>query len=512
MTTAVNTGPALVPGLIRGRSPGGPGRLPNFVNGRFVQDGPTFDKASPVTGEVIWQVSHAGADTVDAAVDAARAALRGPWGRMDEHRRAAVLRRVADELERRFDDLVLAEVADTGKPVSQARTLDIPRGAGNFRAFADMITTAPGATFTTTTPSGGRALNYEVRKPVGVVAVIVPWNLPLLLLTWKVAPALACGNTVVVKPSEETPASATVLAEVMAAAGVPDGVFNLVHGFGPGSAGEHLTRHPHVDAITFTGESATGASIMRAAADGVKAVSFELGGKNAGLVFADADLDAAVAGSARSSFTNGGQVCLCTERLYVQRPVYEEFVERLGESARALRFGWPDDPGTAMMPMISAGHRAKVLGHYRLARDEGADVVAGGDVPSFGDARDAGAYVQPTVLTGLPADARTNREEIFGPVCHIAPFDTEEEAFALANDSDYGLASTVWTRDVKRAHRAGARLDTGLVWINTWFVRDLRTAFGGVKASGIGREGGAHSLAFYSELTNVCLDLSEGDA
>jgi aminomuconate-semialdehyde/2-hydroxymuconate-6-semialdehyde dehydrogenase len=508
--TTTETGLDLPAALMTGRPPGEPGELRNFVNGRFVpagSAGKTFDKASPVTGEVIWRVAEAGAGTVDEAVTAARAALRGPWGRMDERERAGVLRRVADELERRFDDLVVAEVADTGKPVSQARALDIPRGAGNFRAFADMIASAPTESFRTTTASGGHALNYAVRKPVGVVAVIVPWNLPLLLLTWKVAPALACGNTVVVKPSEETPASATVLAEVMAAAGVPDGVFNLVHGFGPGSAGEHLTRHSGVDAITFTGESATGSTIMRAAADGIKGVSFELGGKNAGLVFADADLDAAVAGSARSSFTNGGQVCLCTERLYVQRPVYEEFVERLGQQARDLRFGWPGDDRTAMMPMISAAHRSKVLGHYELARREGAEVVAGGGVPGFGDARDGGAYVQPTVLTGLSPQARTNQEEIFGPVCHIAPFDTEEEAFALANDSQYGLAATVWTRDVGRAHRAGAHLDTGIVWVNNWFVRDLRSPFGGVKASGLGREGGVHSLDFYSELTNVCVDL-----
>ncbi|GAB3859847.1 hypothetical protein GCM10029963_61780 [Micromonospora andamanensis] len=289
-----------------------------------------------------------------------------------ERERAEVLRRIADELERRFDDLVAAEVADTGKSISQARTLDIPRGAANFRAFAEIVATTPTESFTTVTPAGGRALNYAVRKPVGVVAVIVPWNLPLLLLTWKVAPALACGNAVVVKPSEETPASATLLAEVMAAAGVPDGVFNLVHGFGPDSAGEFLTRHPGVDAITFTGESATGGAIMRAAADGVKAVSFELGGKNAGLVFADADLDAAVAGSVRSSFTNGGQVCLCTERIYVQRQVFEEFTARLAERAGELAYGWPADEATVNMPLISHGHRDKVLGHYELARTEGA--------------------------------------------------------------------------------------------------------------------------------------------
>ena len=495
------------PSLLTGQA-GEPGLLRNFVGGEFVDGGSTFAKLSPVTGEQIFDVAEADEGVVDAAVAAARAALDGPWGRMSEQERAVVLRRVADELERRFDDLIAAEVGDTGKSISQARTLDIPRGAANFRAFADFATTAATESYSTTLADGRRALNYAVRKPVGVVAIIVPWNLPLLLLTWKVAPALACGNTVVVKPSEETPSSATVLAEVMAAAGVPAGVFNLVHGFGPSSAGEFLTKHPGVDAITFTGESATGSAIAKAAADGVKAVSFELGGKNAALVFADADLDAAVEGSVRSVFTNGGQVCLCTERLYVQRPLYDEFCARLARRADELTFGWPSDETTVNMPLISKQHRDKVLSYYDLARSEGAQVLAGGGVPSFGDARDGGCYVQPTVVTGLPADARTNTEEIFGPICHIAPFDTEEEALALANDSRYGLAATVWTRDVGRAHRAGAALDVGIVWVNTWYLRDLRTPFGGMKLSGIGREGGTHSLHFYSDLTNVCVELS----
>ena len=494
-------------GLLRGTTDE-PGLLRNYVGGAWI-GGTPFEKRSPVTGRTIFEVAEADDAAVDAAVEAARQAQRGPWRRMGEQQRAQVLRRIADELDRRFDDLVAAEVGDTGKPVGQARTLDVPRGAANFRAFADIVSAAPTKSFTTVTPSGGRALNYAIRKPAGVVAIIVPWNLPLLLLTWKVAPALACGNSVIVKPSEETPASATLLAEVMDAAEVPPGVFNLVHGFGPGSAGEALTKHPGVDAITFTGESATGAAIQRAAADSVKAVSFELGGKNAGLVFADADLDAAVEGSVRSTFTNGGQVCLCTERLYAERPVFDEFVARLSQRAAELAWAWPDEDSTGVvtMPLISADHRAKVLGYYDVARSEGATVLAGGGVPELGDERDKGSYVEPTVLTGLPPDARTNTEEIFGPVCHVAPFDTEDKAIALANDSAYGLAATVWTRDVGRAHRAGACLDAGLVWVNTWFLRDLRTPFGGMKASGVGREGGTHSLDFYSELTNVCVDL-----
>jgi aminomuconate-semialdehyde/2-hydroxymuconate-6-semialdehyde dehydrogenase len=479
----------------------------NFIAGEYVATGKTFQNRSPVDNRVLGLVHEAGAAEVDAAVRAARAALDGEWGRMSVQRRTELLHALADEIHRRFDDFLQAEIADTGKPLSLASHIDIPRGAANFKVFADIVKNVPTEAFEMATPDGGTALNYAVRSPVGVVAVVCPWNLPLLLMTWKVGPALACGNTVVVKPSEETPATATLLGEVMNAVGIPEGVYNVVHGFGPGSAGEFLTRHPGVNAITFTGETRTGEAIMAAAALGVRPVSFELGGKNAGIVFADADFDKAVAGIARSAFENCGQVCLGTERVYVQRPIFERFVAALREKAEALTIGPPDLPGVGMGPLISEEHRRKVLSCYDKARAEGATVVTGGGVPAMSGALAEGHWVQPTIWTGLPESASVIREEIFGPCCHIAPFDTEEEAIALANATDYGLATTVWTQDLGRAHRVARRIEVGICWVNSWFLRDLRTAFGGAKASGIGREGGVHSLEFYTELRNVCIRL-----
>jgi aminomuconate-semialdehyde/2-hydroxymuconate-6-semialdehyde dehydrogenase len=483
------------------------GVLKNYVGNEFVDSGKHFDNIAPVDGTVINQVSEADAALVDRAVDAARAALEGPWGKMSLNDRGALLHRVADGIEARFDEFVAAEMADTGKSLWQAENIDIPRGAANFRVFADLAKSRAGECFQTETADGSHALNYSVNKPLGVVAVIAPWNLPLLLLTWKLAPAMAVGNAVIAKPSEDTPATATLLAEVMQQAGVPAGAFNLVHGFGPNSAGEFLTGHSGIDAVTFTGESRTGGAIMRAAADNVKALSFELGGKNAALIFEDADFEAAVEGTAKSVFTNGGQVCLCTERVYVQRPIFERFVAAMKAKAEALRIDWPDSPDTDMGPLISHEHQQKVLSYYQLARDEGANVITGGGIPSFGDVRDNGAFVEPTILTGLPETARCIKEEVFGPICHIAPFDTEEEALALANDSEYGLAGTVWTTNLQRAHRVAQQIDAGIVWVNAWYLRDLRTPFGGVKLSGIGREGGVHSLNFYSEPTNICIKL-----
>lgn len=481
--------------------------IQNYIDGKFVGGRREFADVNPADGSVIAQVAEADADLVDAAVQAARKALRGEWGRCGVRERAARLGRVADAIEGRFDCFVAAEVADTGKPIALASKLDVPRAAANFRAFADLIKTAGVEAFQTETPDGKSALNYAVRKPLGVVGIITPWNLPLLLLTWKVAPALACGNTVVVKPSEETPATATLLAEAMQEAGIPDGVYNVVHGFGPNSAGECLTKHPDVNAVTFTGESQTGAAIMKTVAASVKPVSFELGGKNAAIVFADCELESTVSGIRDSVFLNTGQVCLCAERVYVERPIFERFVEKLKEEAECLRIGSPLESSTEMGPLISAQHREKVLSYYKLAREEGATVITGGGAPAFGNTLDRGFYVQPTIYTGLSETARCVKEEIFGPVCHVAAFDTEEEAVSMANDTKYGLAASIWTNDLKRGHRVAQQMNVGITWVNCWFLRDLRTPFGGVGLSGIGREGGMHSLNFYSELNNICIRL-----
>lgn len=481
----------------------------HFIANEYLpsQSGRFFDNRSPVDGSLVSRVAEAGQAEVDAAVAAARAALHGPWGRLAVQQRVDLLYAVADEINRRFDDFLQAEVADTGKPHALARRLDIPRGAANFKVFADVVKNVPSEFFEMATPDGGKAINYGLRVPKGVIAVIAPWNLPLLLMTWKVGPALACGNTVVVKPSEETPSTAALLGEVMAKVGVPAGVYNVVHGFGPNSAGEFLTRHPGIDAVTFTGETRTGAAIMKAVADRVRPISFELGGKNPGIVFADCDFDAAVEGIARAAFENTGQVCLGTERVYVERPIFERFVAALKAKVESWKLGRPADAGTVLGPLISLEHREKVLGYYEQARAAGATVVTGGGIPDMPADLAGGAWVQPTIWTGLADDHPVVREEIFGPCCHIRPFDDEEEVLRLANDTPYGLASTVWTRDLQRAHRMASRLEVGVCWINAWFLRDLRTAFGGSKLSGIGREGGVHSLEFYTELRNVCVRL-----
>lgn len=481
--------------------------IKNFINGEYVTNvsGKTFEDRTPIDNSLIGMVYEAGKPEVDAAVAAAKAALKGPWGNLSVVERVTLLDEVANEINRRFDDFLAAEIADTGKPHRLASHVDIPRGAANFKIFADTIKNASTESFEMRTPDGRMARSYGVRVPRGVIAVVCPWNLPLLLMTWKVGPALACGNTVVVKPSEETPGTATLLGEVMNKVGVPKGVYNVVHGFGPDSAGAFLTSHPDVNGITFTGETRTGTAIMKAGAEGIRPVSLELGGKNAAIVFADCDFDVAVQTVSRSVFENCGQVCLGTERVYVERPIFDKFVAALKKEAEAMKPGLPHDPETRIGPVVSQEHKQKVLSYYKKAKDEGANIITGGGVPDMPDALKAGAWVQPTIWTGLPETASVVREEIFGPCCHIQPFDAEDEAIEMANNTPYGLATSIYTQDIGRATRMATEIEVGLCWINSWFLRDLRTPFGGSKQSGIGREGGLHSLEFYTELRNVMI-------
>ena len=482
-------------------------QIEHWINGQSVASSSRFEDINPATGEVIAQVALGTSQEVDRAVSAARAALAGPWGRMTSAERALILERVADLIDAHREAFLKAEIADTGKPIALASTIDIPRGAANFRLFATLARAQHEASFWQETPDGQGALHYVRREPVGVVGVICPWNLPLLLMTWKVAPALVSGNAVVVKPSEETPATATLLGQLFKQAGLPDGVYNVVHGMGAGGVGEALSKHEGVDAITFTGETATGGAIMAASSSHIKKLSFELGGKNPAIIFEEADLKRAVAGTLRSAFTNCGQVCLCSERVYVARALFEPFVAQLKAGAERLKRGDPWSEATTMGPLISASHRDKVRGYFELARVEGAEVITGGREAEVEGEFASGFFVEPTIWTGLEERARCVREEIFGPVCHVQPFDEEEEAIAMANDTPYGLCAAIWTQDISRAHRVAAQLRAGMVWVNTWYLRDLRTPFGGMKSSGLGREGGRHSLEFYSELKTVCVKL-----
>lgn len=484
------------------------GEVKHFINGEYVasSSGDTFDNISPVTGELIARVHRGGRAEVDAAVRAARSAMQGEWGNMPLPERCALLHKVADGINARFDEFLEAECADTGKPYSLARHVDIPRGAANFKIFADVIKNVPTESFRLDTPDGAGAINYAIRVPKGVVAVIGPWNLPLLLMTWKVGPALACGNAVVVKPSRETPTTTALLGDVMNEAGIPAGVYNAVQGFGP-ETGAYLTENTDVDAITFTGETTTGSSIMKVASEGLRDVSFELGGKNPALVFADCDMDKAIEGTLLSSFSNTGQVCLGTERVYVERPIFDEFVDKLRAGVAVLKLGHPHEKDTTLGPLVSRGHRDKVHEYYKQAEALGANVVIGGGIPEVPDDLAGGWWIEPTIWTGLPEDSPIVKEEIFGPCCHIQPFDTEEEAIRMSNDTKYGLACSIWTQNSARVHRVAQQIESGIIWVNCWFLRDLRTPFGGMKESGLGREGGVHSLEFYTELKNVCVKL-----
>jgi len=483
-------------------------KVQHYINGQFIDSecGEFFDNFNPATAELIAKVAQGREPEVDAAVAAAKAALTGEWGQMKLNDRIALMYEIANEMDRRFDDFLEAECLDTGKPYSIARHIDIPRGAANFKVFADTMKAVADEAYRMDTPDGKIAMNYSMRQPKGVIGVISPWNLPLLLMTWKVGPALACGNTVVVKPSQVTPTTTSLLGEVMTKVGVPAGVYNVVQGRGS-ITGNLLTAHKDIDAITFTGETKTGEMIMKACSNGVRDISLELGGKNPAIIFDDCDMDKAIFETARSVFANSGQVCLGTERVYVQRPIFDEFVSRLKDAGSKLKVGVHNDESVDMGPVVSAAHRDKVLEFYDIAKKEGANVILGGGAPKMEGNLKEGFWVEPTIWTGLPETATVVKEEVFGPCCHIAPFDTEEEVIKMANDTKYGLASTVFTENLDKAHRVASKIDSGIVWVNSWFLRDLRTPFGGMKGSGIGREGGHHSLEFYTELKNICIKM-----
>src|SRR6266576_1552004 len=477
-------------------------QIRNFIDGEFVEPlgGKYLDNIEPATGKPYALVPDSEARDVELAVTAAERAFPS-WSKTSAADRSRILLRIADLIERDLEKLARAESIDTGKPLSLARSLDIPRAASNFRFFATAILHTENEAHVT----DGVAFNYTLRQPRGIAGLISPWNLPLYLLSWKIAPAIAVGNTAVAKPSELTPMTAFLLGEVAREAGLPNGVLNVVHGTGP-NVGSAITAHPKINTISFTGGTVTGRKVAEACAPLFKKVSLELGGKNPNIIFADAERDAAIAGSVRSSFANQGQVCLCGSRLFVERPAYQEFVDRFIEKTSNLKVGDPLDDKTEQGAIVNKAHFEKIKFYVDLAQKEGGTIALGGSAPEAPNERcQEGYFFQPTVITGLSVSCRTNREEIFGPVVTITPFDSEEEVIGYANDCDYGLASSVWTQNLSRAHRVAEKIHTGTVWINCWLVRDLRVPFGGMKASGVGREGGTEALHFFTEAKNICI-------
>jgi aminomuconate-semialdehyde/2-hydroxymuconate-6-semialdehyde dehydrogenase len=477
-------------------------QIRNFIGGQLVQpnSGQYLPDIEPATGKPYSQVPDSDSHDVEAAVAAAEKAFPS-WSATTAADRSRVLLRIADLIERDLDELVRAESIDTGKPISLARSLDIPRAASNFRFFATAILHTESEAHIT----DGAALNYTLRQPRGIAGLISPWNLPLYLLSWKIAPAIAVGNTAIAKPSELTPMTAYLLCELCLEAGLPAGVLNIVHGTGP-NVGAAITAHPKINTVSFTGGTVTGRKVAESCAALFKKVSLELGGKNPNIVFADADLDTAIPGTVRSSFANQGQVCLCGSRVFVEQPLYKEFLDRFLDRVSQLKLGDPLDESTEQGAIVSRTQLEKVKFYVDLAKQEGGKIVLGGsDPPPINDRCRDGYFFPPTVITGLPVSCRTNREEIFGPVVTVTPFAREDEVVGYANDCDYGLASSVWTQNLSRAHRVAEQIHTGTVWVNCWLLRDLRVPFGGMKQSGVGREGGEEALRFFTEPKNVCI-------
>jgi aminomuconate-semialdehyde/2-hydroxymuconate-6-semialdehyde dehydrogenase len=477
-------------------------KIQNFIDGQFVPPigGKYLENIEPATGKPYSLVPDSDSRDVEAAVAAAERAFPA-WSCTSAAERSRLLLRIAELIDRDLEKFARAESVDTGKPLSLAHSLDIPRASSNFRFFATAILHTENEAHMT----DGVAFNYTLRQPRGVVGLVSPWNLPLYLLSWKIAPAIAVGNTAVAKPSELTPMTAFLLGEICREAGLPNGVINIVHGTGP-NVGASITGHPKIGTISFTGGTVTGRKVAEAGAPLFKKISLELGGKNPNIIFADADLDAAIAGSVRSSFANQGQVCLCGSRVFVERPRYEEFVRRFTEKVSQLKQGDPLEETTEQGAIVSKMQLEKVKFYVDLATHEGGKIALGGAVPTPPNERCRdGYFFPPTVITDLPVGCRVNREEIFGPVVTITPFDNEDEVIGYANDTDYGLAASVWTQNLNRAHRVAEQIHTGTVWVNCWLVRDLRVPFGGMKQSGVGREGGEEALRFFTEPKNVCI-------
>ncbi len=472
----------------------------NLINGELVPaaSGLTLTNNEPATGLSIGTLPDSGAPDIERAVAAARNAFF-EWRYISPTNRGRLLRSLAAAIAAKSDEFAMAESRDTGKPISAARKVDIPRSIANLEFFADSA-----SQFASECHPMDGAINYTLRHPLGVVGVISPWNLPLYLLTWKLAPALAAGNCVVAKPSELTPETAFLLSEAAIAVGFPKGVLNIVHGTGA-SAGAALVEHPGVKAISFTGSTATGKSIAQSSAPRFRKVSLEMGGKNATIVFDDCDLKSAVNGAVASAFSNQGQICLCGSRILVHRKIYVEFKEALVKKVLSLKVGDPEVETTDQGALISPAHLQKVKGYLELAQSEGGKILCGGAQPQIDGRCTAGAFFEPTLIEGIPMECRVNQEEIFGPVATLIPFEGDRGAVLGANHSRYGLSASVWTRDASRLHRVADALDVGMVWGNCWMVRDLRTPFGGVKESGVGREGGWEAMRFFTEPKNVCI-------
>lgn len=476
-------------------------QIKNYINGEFVapNSGAYLDNYNPAEGEVYSQIPDSDASDVDKAVEAAKAAFPS-WSALTREERSQHMLNISIRITERLDELAEAENTDNGKPLWLAKKVDIPRASDNFKFFATAILHDSSELHDT----DGKFLNYTLRQPIGVAGCISPWNLPLYLLTWKIAPALASGNTVVAKPSEVTPMTAYLLSQICDEVGFPKGVLNIVHGLGA-KVGSSMTEHPDVPIISFTGGTETGKTIARTAAPMFKKLSLELGGKNPNIIFDDCDLEKAINTSLNSSFANQGQICLCGSRIYVQRGIYEAFKTQFVEKVKKMKVGDPKSADVKLGAVVSKPHFDKILSYVELAKEEGGSVLCGGKAA---ETDMNGWFIEPTVIDGLNETCRTNQEEIFGPVVTIQPFDTEEEVLGYANGTKYGLASTVWTNDLTKAHRVAANLHTGIVWVNCWLMRDLRTPFGGVKNSGVGREGGWEALRFFTEPKNVCIPIS----